>query len=232
MTGKTFPIKSDKETVAGNKILVGKSRYTAAAGVDIPSQYPGKELFRVVAGANLLILAGNDAGIYKGSQFAVTYFLESLGFGWFGTDDLWTVMPKGDTIYATSCDITSQASFSSRYTRLSAAEPQLTSRWFVGGELTQTDHSLPNLVSPDLYGSIPNTSATQKERGIPAASAGGSPACPTPRCSSWWRTRSSISLRPTPITRWPPSGRTTATATCQRGLRQLVRVRRLQDICD
>ena len=155
MTGKTFPIKSDKETVAGNKILVGKSRYTAAAGVDIPSQYPGKELFRVVAGANLLILAGNDAGIYKGSQFAVTYFLESLGFGWFGTDDLWTVTPKGDTIYATSCDITSQASFSSRYTRLSAAEPQLTSRWFVGGELTQTDHSLPNLVSPDLYGEHP-----------------------------------------------------------------------------
>ena len=85
----------------------------------------------------------------------MTYFLESLGFGWFGTDDLWTVTPKGDTIYATSCDITSQASFSSRYTRLSAAEPQLTSRWFVGGELAQTDHSLPNLVSPDLYGEHP-----------------------------------------------------------------------------
>ncbi len=155
MTGQTFAIKSDKETVEGNKILIGKSKYTDAVGVTFPSQYPGEEMFRVISSANILILGGNDAGIYKGSQFAVTYFLESLGFGWFGSDELWTVVPSGNTIYATECDITSKASFSSRYTRLSAAEPQLTNRWFVGGELTQTDHSLPSLVPESLYAEHP-----------------------------------------------------------------------------
>ena len=168
MTGKPFTVKTDKETVTGNKILVGKSKYTDALSIKFPNDYPGEEMFRVISSANILVLAGNDAGMYKGSQFAVTYFLESLGFGWFGTDDLWTVVPAGDTIYATECDITSKASFSSRYTRLSAAEPLLAGRWFAGGELTQTDHMLQQLVPESLYQEHPEYFAYSKGTRNPA----------------------------------------------------------------
>lgn len=155
MTGQTFEVRDDKEHVDGNKILVGQSKYTDALGITFPNTYPGDEMFRVIASKNFLVLGGNDAGAYKGSQFAVTYFLESLGFGWFGIDDLWNVVPSGDTVYATECDITSTASFGSRYTRLSSAAPLLAARWFNGGELIEVDHTLGYLVPADLYNTHP-----------------------------------------------------------------------------
>lgn len=162
MTSKKFQIKTDKEKVSGNKILVGKSKYTDALNLKFPDTYPGEEMFQVIASANILVLAGNDAGVYKGSQFAVTYFLEALGFGWFGDDELWQVVPKADTIYATECNIVSKASFSSRYTRLNAAFPTLAARWYLGGELSEIDHKFPIFIPEDMYEEHPEYFAYSK----------------------------------------------------------------------
>lgn len=151
MTGKTFAIKTDAETIEGNKILVGRSRYTDALELKLPSQYPGNEMFRVISSANILVLAGNDAGAYQGTQFAVTYLLETLGFGWFGVDELWNVVPTGDTIYIKECNVLSEASFSSRYTRLSSAEPFLGMRWYAGGQPVQVTHELQHMIPKSLY---------------------------------------------------------------------------------
>lgn len=155
MTGKTFEVKTDDEKITGNKILVGKSKYTDAVGVKFSTGFPGTEDFQIISSKNILILGGNDTGAYKGSQFAVTYLLESMGFGWFGTEDIWNIVPSRDTAYVTQCDVYSKASFSSRYTRLTSEYPTLGARWYNGGGLAKCDHALGSLLPIELYQTHP-----------------------------------------------------------------------------
>ena len=152
LTGADFAVKTDAEKVKGNAILVGASKRTEKLGISFPNTYPGEEMFRVLAGRDTLVLGGNDAGAYNSTQFAVTYLLEALGFGWFGDTELWTVTPEqAKTVYVESCDIASKASFTSRYTRLCDYDKELTERWFVGGEKNITEHMLYYYLPRSLY---------------------------------------------------------------------------------
>lgn len=152
LTGAEFAIKTDKDKVSGNRILVGSSKKTDALGVSFPNTHPGEEMFRVIAGNDVLVLGGNDAGTYNGTKFAVTYLLEALGFGWFGDSELWTVVPKQtDTVYVAGCDIASKASFTSRYTRLCDYDKALTERWYVGGVKNITEHMLYYYLPRSMY---------------------------------------------------------------------------------
>lgn len=157
LSGAEFAVKTDAEAVSGNMILVGASKKTAALGITFPNEYPGQEMFRVIAGADVLVLGGNDAGAYTGTKFAVTYLLEALGFGWFGeTGGLWDVVPaQNGTVYAASCDIASQASFTSRYTRLCNYDKALTERWYVGGVKNITEHMLYYYLPRSMYAEHP-----------------------------------------------------------------------------
>lgn len=156
LTGAEFVVKTDAEAVDGAVILVGESKKTAELGISFPNTYPGEEMFRVIAGGDALVLGGNDAGSYSGTQFAVTYLLEALGFGWYGDTDLWKVTPEQtDTVYVPSCDIASKASFTSRYTRLCHYDKALTERWFVGGVENITEHMLYYYLPRSMYAEHP-----------------------------------------------------------------------------
>ena len=157
LTGADFNIVTDNDDVSGNRILVGASKKTDELGITFPKEHPGQEMFRVIAGKDVLVLGGNDAGTYTGTKFAVTYLLEALGFGWFGeTGGLWDVVPKqnGD-VFAASCDIASQSCFTSRYTRLCNYDKALTERWYVGGVKNITEHMLYYYLPRSMYAEHP-----------------------------------------------------------------------------
>ncbi len=159
MTGAEFPvieIGDNTPKVEGNKILVGKSRYTKELGVEIPSGYPDNEGFVIISSKNIMVLAGNDESYYNGTSYAVTSFLETLGFGWFASDSLWNVVPSADTIYAPSCNILSRPSFPTRYNRVVSGDansnPVLAKRWFLGGEPSEVDHRMHAIIPTSVYG--------------------------------------------------------------------------------
>lgn len=159
MTGKAFTvIEADEDTVlpTGNKIFVGKSRYTEALGVKVPTGYPNNEGFAVVSSLNIMVLAGNDEKYYNGTAFAVTYFLESLGFGWFANDELWNVVPHADTVFAPSCNYLSKPTFPTRYNRVAlgdeSSNPVIAKRWFLGGEPSEVDHKFGTFFKATDFG--------------------------------------------------------------------------------
>ena len=94
MTGWNIKIIGDHiETEGIMYITVGASEITEALGYETVSGYPGRESVTVSQRDSHLVLMGNDDGSYNGTQYAVNLLLERLGCGWFGTDELWTVVP-------------------------------------------------------------------------------------------------------------------------------------------
>ncbi len=159
MTGKDFPVielTEDTPPVEGNKILIGENSYTKKLGIKVPSGYPDNEGYVIVSSLNIMVLAGNDESYYNGTAFAVTAFLESLGFGWFANDELWNVVPKADTVYAPCCDILSRPSYPTRYNRVlvgdESSNPIIAKRWFLGGEPSEVDHKFTTFFSATDYG--------------------------------------------------------------------------------
>lgn len=151
MTGADIPIVDDKTETKGNVILVGASDKTRELEINIPSGYPKNEGFRVIASKNVLVLAGNDEGSFAGTQYAVTYFLRSVGFGWYGPDELWQVTPTAATVFAAECDITSTPSFGSRYTRAYNEEPDIAKRWYLGGYGSEVEHKFSHFFPVNKY---------------------------------------------------------------------------------
>ena len=161
MTGKEFlvvEVNEQSEDIKGNKILVGESKYTKELGVEMITGYPDKEGYLLISSLNFMVLAGNDESYYNGTAFAVTAFLESLGFGWFANDELWNVVPKANTVYAPYCNIVSTPSFSTRYNRVAIGNESsnaiLAKRWFLGGQPSEVDHKFTAFFPTSKYGSI------------------------------------------------------------------------------
>jgi hypothetical protein len=101
ISGATLPIADDRSTPSGNLILVGKSRLTDAAHVDIPAGLTPvrkEEGFLIRADDTRLILAGNDAGPYHGTEYAVYDFLNRLGVRWFMPGEFGEVVPRRATV--------------------------------------------------------------------------------------------------------------------------------------
>lgn len=151
MTGVTVPIVADTLDISSNMILVGKSTKTDELGLEIPSGFPENEGFRVYSDSRVLLLAGNDEGSFTGTQFAVNYLLELLGFGWYGTDSLWTVIPQVDEVSVPHINILSRPDFGSRYTNLSKAADTLSKRWYLGGYNSEVEHKFPIIFPVEKY---------------------------------------------------------------------------------
>ena len=191
MTGATIEIVDVKTLAADaldgtyNLILVGKSKITEELEIDIPSgagyhleQEPTGELdadnkpimkdvkvsnegYRIIAKGNILALAGNDEYTYTGTQDAVVAFLNSIGFGFYGDDDLWKVVPTAATVYAAECDITTRPDFLYRFSRNYAKGTSATetgSKYsFLGGSQYYVEHNLPALLKwGGLYSEEPD----------------------------------------------------------------------------
>lgn len=156
ITGVTLPIGYDsKDRTSGNYILVGPSKYTQKCGVETPTGYPDNEKIVLKRVDNYLILLGNDDGAFTGTQFAVTAFLEKLGCGWFGTTDLWTVVPSLKNICIEQMDEVKTPKFTSRSTNIMNSYKQIGMRWYQGGEKVLTGHGLPLLVPQSMFSTHP-----------------------------------------------------------------------------
>lgn len=117
ISGAKLPIVGDAAAVTGPVILVGASAKTARFADRIPSGLSRKrteEGFVIFGQGETLLLAGNDAGPYQGTIYAVAEFLNRLGVRWFMPGAYGEVVPKKSTIEFGQIDITSRPDFHMR----------------------------------------------------------------------------------------------------------------------
>jgi len=108
ISGAELPIVADTSPVRGPLILVGKSKITDAMGVKIPAGVTHsrrEEGFVIVCRDNQLVLAGNNDGPYRGTEYAVYAFIEQLGVRWFMPGEFGQIVPRLKTIACAAQDI-------------------------------------------------------------------------------------------------------------------------------
>ena len=117
ISGAVIPIKRDSEQVYGTLILVGVSTLTNGLGVSVPQTYPDGERFIVKTLGDNLVLLGNDAKSFHGTEFAVYDFLQDqLGVKWYFPDpcDIGTVIPFSSDIVIGTLDVSESPACSVR----------------------------------------------------------------------------------------------------------------------
>ncbi len=115
ISGAELPIVSDDRAPTGPLILVGTNRLTAQrpewrvpAGL---SPRLREEGFVIIARGDRLLLAGNDAGPYYGTRYAVAEFLHRLGVRWFLPGEFGEVVPQARTISFPETEVRQQPAF-------------------------------------------------------------------------------------------------------------------------
>lgn len=101
MSGATLPMATDAEKPQGTLILVGKSALSDTLRAPIPAGLTGarrEEGFLILCKGDRLLLAGNDAGPYHGTEYAVYEFLNRLGVRWYMPGDYGEIVPRRATI--------------------------------------------------------------------------------------------------------------------------------------
>lgn len=151
MTGAEIPIKDDAFPILGNKIAIGNNGYSRNAGLVKEISDIKGECVRLRREKDTVFLLGNDKGIYTGTQFAVTMFLERLGCGWFGPDELWHVIPQTKDIRVDYLNILHEPQFNCRYTHVKDHCPDVAMRWYVGGDKSVIEHAYCLLFPREQY---------------------------------------------------------------------------------
>ncbi|MBI1734549.1 MAG: DUF4838 domain-containing protein [Candidatus Rokubacteria bacterium] len=114
ISGAELAIASDAQPVTGAAVLVGPSRRTEAFGVAIPDGLTPERVeegFVIVARGDTLLLAGNDAGPYYGSYYAVADFLHRLGVRWYMPGAFGEIVPARATIALDDVEARERPSF-------------------------------------------------------------------------------------------------------------------------
>ena len=118
ISGTELPIASDASPPSGPLILVGPSRLTEQmAELKIPSGLTPQlreEGFVLSARADRLVLAGNDAGPYYGTRYAVVELLHRLGVRWFMPGDFGEVVPWARTLSLPQIEVRQRPDFPMR----------------------------------------------------------------------------------------------------------------------
>lgn len=154
IVGVAFPQVNESDALPeGNLILVGPTQKTFQLGVKALTGYPESEKFYIGTEENCLILYGNDDGDYKGTQNAVTRFLEEAGCGWYANEEVWQVVPQHETLAVKDWDQTIAPLFYSR--TLGHISSMLTNRWMLGGDSHNYGHGLQWLVGKGQYANHP-----------------------------------------------------------------------------
>jgi len=149
MTGAPIPLFDASEKPSGARIFVGDTPQTRALKLNVMQGYPGEETCRIVSKGTDLVLAGNDAGLYQGTRAAVYAFLRRQGCEWFGTDDLWTVIPSTPTLAIKPFNLTVTPAFAMRSIWYIPAE--VANTWGLGGDEVASGHNLSNIVPSSLF---------------------------------------------------------------------------------
>jgi hypothetical protein len=156
ISGATLPIAGDGSTPPGALILVGKSRLTDAMKVDIPSGLTParKEEGYIIQSKNgNLILAGNDAGPYHGTEYSVYDFLERFGVRWFMPGEFGEVVPQQKTINVGEYSVREKPDFIQRnwWPHATPEMAALERRW-----------KIRNKMNPDNMFAVPTDSSVRR----------------------------------------------------------------------
>jgi hypothetical protein len=97
MSGAKLPIVGDDKAPSGTLILVGRSALTRDLDTKVPSGLTpqrNEEGFVIIAKGDRLLLAGNDADPYHGTEYAVANFLYRQGVRWYMPGEFGDVVPR------------------------------------------------------------------------------------------------------------------------------------------
>ncbi len=97
MSGASLPIIDESAKIPAGQTRVWVGRSSLVSDTDIPSGEDrdfSKEGFLIRTGADHVLLAGNEAGFYRGVEYAVYELLERLGCRWFFPGQFGEVIPK------------------------------------------------------------------------------------------------------------------------------------------
>jgi hypothetical protein len=115
ITGAVLPIVSEDSAPAGPRVLIGTSSLTEQiTGLQIPSGLTGdlhEEGFVIQCKDQTLVLAGNDAGPYYGTRYAVCDLLERLGVRWIIPGEFGEVIPRHATLTVPDMSIVERPDF-------------------------------------------------------------------------------------------------------------------------
>ena len=122
MSGAKLPVYAGSEAVPGRmrgapQLLVGRSAAVDQLSVDVPS---GEDLERSREGFVLktvgssVVIAGNEDGVYQGTEYAVYEVLERLGCRWYFPGEFGQVVPWRRTVEIPHLHETQRPSFTMR----------------------------------------------------------------------------------------------------------------------
>jgi hypothetical protein len=114
ISGAKLPIVGDDESPKGALLLVGRSKRTADAKLRIPEGLtPARreEGFVLIGKGDRLVLAGNDAGPYHGTEYAVYALLDRLGVRWYMPGEFGEYVPRQATITLADMNIRQKPDF-------------------------------------------------------------------------------------------------------------------------
>ena len=118
ISGATLSILADDGVIPdGPRILVGHSKLTAKYEAKIPSGLTNtrdEEGYAILTDGDTLVLAGNEAGPYHGTEYAVSFFLDRLGVRWYMPGDFGEVIPRRPTITVGNISEVSRPDFKMR----------------------------------------------------------------------------------------------------------------------
>ena len=113
MSGAKLPIMTENQTLPAQPLLlVGRS--TRVKGVDLPAgddKDRTREGFVLKTQGNTVILAGNEDGEYRGTEYAVYELLERLGCRWYYPGEFGQVIPTVKTITVPDVNLAQKPSF-------------------------------------------------------------------------------------------------------------------------
>ena len=104
MSGAKLPIVGDDQPPpagGGAVVLIGRSARTEPLKLDIPAGLTAERVeegLLVHGQGDTLVLAGNDAGPYHGTFYAVSAFLERLGVRWYMPGAFGEIIPNKPTV--------------------------------------------------------------------------------------------------------------------------------------
>ena len=142
ISGAKLPLVTDAESVSGPRILLGKSRFTEALKLDVPTGFTRElkeEGFLIRTVGNDLVLIGNDTGphvathkflpdqkyLYTGSLYAVYELLEKLGCRWYYPGPFGEIVPSLKNVSIEAMNKTVHPSFPVRGFWYGGAKPRL-----------------------------------------------------------------------------------------------------------
>jgi hypothetical protein len=171
MSGAKLPIVGDDQNPRGTLILVGRSALTKPLDAQIPSGLTpqrAEEGYVIVAKGDRLLLAGNDAAPYHGTEYAVANLLHRQGVRWYMPGDFGEVVPTRKSIHVDEMEVHAKPDFKLR-NWWGAASPEsalLEYHWKLRNGLNPTANLIAMPGDSSVRAVVPTAAEIAKDKGL------------------------------------------------------------------